>query len=233
MSLGSTPSRVGCASAPIGGHVLAHVPVQVLVGGVARSFVNRYRVNPPLVMTVPTNVVAVERLSRPASTVLGPPTGDPFPTGTARLAGTPVSDVPQPERARGAARSRAAAPARHEEGSDMAVTLGTPAGGVADAEARGGLRWVGRVGRPSRPPNGPRRSGRTRTLIIERPLIDAAAARPPAQPGRGDRFATGGRPLRSPVSGSPSGGAPQTGRLRGEVPEDVNRRSAQFLRRSE
>src|SRR5205085_2220898 len=101
-------------------------------------FENRYRVNPPLVMTVPTNVFAVERLSRAASTV-GPPTGAPFPTGAARLAGTPVSDVPQPERARGAARSRAAAPARQEEGSDMAVTLGTVDGCVADAESRGGL----------------------------------------------------------------------------------------------
>ena len=45
--------------------------------------------NPPLVMTVPTNVVVVERLSRPASTV-GPPMDEPLPTGAARLAGTPL-----------------------------------------------------------------------------------------------------------------------------------------------
>src|SRR4051794_37070114 len=157
MSGASTPWGVGCASATIGGQVLAHWPRQVLAGGVVRSFVLRYRVNPPLVMTVPMNVAAVEMLSRPASTVLAPAMGDPFPTGAATLAGTPLFDVPQADRASGAARSRAAAHARHEEGSDMAVTVGTPVGCVADAEARGGLRWVGRVGRPSFPPNGPRR----------------------------------------------------------------------------
>src|SRR6476620_10440099 len=118
MSLASTPSRVGCALAPIGGQVLVQVPVQELVGGTALSLVFRYKVNPPLVMTVPMKVAAVATLSRPASTVFRPPTGDPLPTGAARLAGTPVSEVPQPDRASGAAMSRAAAPARHE-GSDM------------------------------------------------------------------------------------------------------------------
>src|SRR4051812_9554098 len=159
MSVASTPSSVGCAAPPIGDQVLVQVPRQLLVGGTALSLVLRYKVNPPLVMTVPTNVLAVERLSRPASTVFEPPMDDPLPTGAARLAGTPLVDVPQPERARGVARSRAVPPARHEEGSDMAVTVGTSTRRVADAEARGGLRWVGRVGRASCPPNGRCRSG--------------------------------------------------------------------------
>src|SRR6185312_9370182 len=223
---------VGCAAPPIGDQVLVQVPRQLLVGGWALSLVFRYRVNPPLVMTVPMNVVVVERLSRPASTV-GPPMADPLPTGAARLAGTPLVVELQPERARGAARSRAAAPARHEEGSDMAVTVGTSAGCVADAEGRGGLRWVGRVRRASCPPNGRCRSGSGAYADGRPPLVVVAAAHPPAEACRGDRLAVTARPLRSPVSGSPSGGAPQTGRIRGGEPEDVNRRSAQFLRRSE
>ena len=147
MSLASTPSSVGCAAPPIGGQVLAHVPVQVLVGGSALSLVFRYKVNPPLVMTVPTNVTRGGDGCRGPRPRVGPPMGVPFPTGAARLAGTPVSDVPQPDRARGAARSRAAAPARHEEGSDMAVTVGTPAGGVADAEGpwRSAVGWARRA----------------------------------------------------------------------------------------
>src|SRR5690242_1775385 len=233
MSVASTPSSVGCASASIGDQVLVQAPRQELVGGTALSLVFRYRVNPPLVMTVPMKVVAVATLSRLASTVFLPAMGDPFPTGAARLAGTAGSEVPQPVRARGAARSRAAAPARQEEGSDMAVTLGTAGACVADAESRGGLRWVGRVGRASTPPNGRCRSGSDAYAQPQGPPVDPAAARPPAEPGRGDRSATGGRALRPPVSGSPSGGAPRMGRPRGGEPEDVNRRSDQFLRRSE
>src|SRR5689334_503333 len=233
MSPRSTPSSVGSASALIGDHVLVQVPRQLLVGGLALSLVFRYRVNPPLVMTVPMNVTAVETLSRPASTVFWPAMGEPLPTGAARLAGTPVVDVPQPVRARGAATSRAAAPARHEEGSDMPETVGTSGGRVADAEARGGLRWVGRVGRPSSPPNGPCRSGSDAYARPRRPLVATAAAHPPTEPGRGDRLAATAPPVRSPESGSLSGGAPRTGRLRGDEPEDVDRRSGQFPWHSE
>jgi hypothetical protein len=122
---------MGVAPAAIGDQLAAQVPVQVLVGGVARSFVYRYRVNPSLVMTVPANVSVVEMPSGDVLAVLAP-MGAPFPTGSARLAGTSETDVPQAESARGAARSRAATPARHEGECDMQRTVGT----LAEAAGR-------------------------------------------------------------------------------------------------
>ena len=92
----------------------------------------------------------------------------------------------------------------------MPVTVGTSARGVADAEARGVLRWAGRVGRASSPPNGPCRSGSDAYARARRPLVATAPAHPPTEPGRGDRLAATAPPVRSPVSGSLSGGAPRT-----------------------